>query len=118
MRHHSILCIVALDSGCRPSIHPVHARLTLGACLQHQAVVSFTWDSKGRTLSYLHEEHMAESDSLSTHLADLIRRLLLIKLVPAIIAPCSSSMEWIVNCHQVTRAPLPVLVHRLLASLC
>jgi hypothetical protein len=45
-----------------------------------QAVVSFTWDSAGRTLSYPYEEPMAESDSLSDHLAGLIRQLLHIKL--------------------------------------
>lgn len=64
----------------RLSVHAV-TRLTLGAHLRHQAVVSFTWDSAGRTLSYPYEEYMAESDDLSTHLADLIRRLLQIKLV-------------------------------------
>lgn len=47
----------------------------------YQAVVSFTWDSNGRTLSYPYEEHMAECGDLSSRLADLIRRLLLIKLV-------------------------------------
>jgi hypothetical protein len=45
-----------------------------------QAVVSFTWDSAGRTLSYPHEEFMAECETLSDHLANLIRRLLHIKL--------------------------------------
>ena len=43
--------------------------------------MSFTWDSNGRAWSYPYEEPMAESDHLSNHLADLIRRLLQIKLV-------------------------------------
>ena len=55
--------------------------LTRMAWLRRQAVVSFTWDSAGRTLSYPHEEFMAECGGLSDHLANLIRRLLHIKLV-------------------------------------
>lgn len=54
------------------------------AWLRRQAVVSFTWDSAGRTLSYPHEEFMAECGGLSDHLANLIRRLLHIKLVTPI----------------------------------
>jgi esterase/lipase superfamily enzyme len=54
------------------------------AWLRRQVVVSFTWDSAGRTLSYPHEEFMAECGTLSDHLANLIRRLLHIKLVTSI----------------------------------
>jgi hypothetical protein len=53
--------------------------------VRSQAVVSFTWDSVTEepitVRHYLDEECMAESDSLSNCLADVIRTLLSIQLV-------------------------------------
>lgn len=86
---HLYLCMASVCQSTvgSPTLVAKHAfaqlcrSLLRGAWLPLQAVVSFTWDSAGRTLSYPYEEFMAECGGLSDHLAALIRRLLHIKLV-------------------------------------
>ena len=80
--------VVTLGPGHIPRIQLCLSPRRAG-CLRRQAVVSFTWDSAGRTLSYPHEEFMAECSGLSDHLAALIRRLLHIKLVTVLSFTCA-----------------------------